>query len=329
MAVNVYYIFGVCQTVTQSATIVANLLTIIAFANVRSLRTHTSNVLIFALSVTDFFWGIFQLLFYGVTFIYHSGPPGAEIGCRISVPFEYIYNAGNMLLIAISVDRVLLVSLNYSTYVKIMTARRLYLIIAACFLICLIGSIIELSLWDFAKRNNANAANLDFSHGCPYPPRRMKLFGLYVSLFFFILPLLLVGIFSVVFINRLLARIRKSRQIGQCASVSNAEKSQIDDPEKSDNPDGGKAVQKRYKKAAVTLGALVSAMCVSMLPFCTYLLVMALSGKDSIPAMLIMWYVLQLNPLLDPLFYAATQKDIKEFYGAKIRGLLRRCNSTP
>ena len=334
MALNVYYLFGLFQTVTQSATIVANLLTIIAFANIRSLQTHTSNLLIYALSVTDFIWGIFQLLFYGVTYIYRYGPPGGEIGCMISVPFEYIYNAGNVLLVAISIDRVLLVTLDYSKYVKVTTKRRLKVIIAVCYLICLVGAAFELGLWNVAK--DSIEAELDYTHGCPFPARRMKFIGLFVSLFYFFLPLLLISIFSVIFINRLVARTRKNRQIG--SNISNQSVATINNSQESDGPatdntndenqHGNAASRKRYVKAAVTLAALVSAMCISMFPFSMYLFIIAPSGRDSTPVMLTFWYVLQLNPLLDPLFYAATQKDIKEFYGTKIKNLIRGCQST-
>ena len=335
-ALYVYYVFGLFQTVTQSATIVANLLTIIAFANIRSLRTHTSNMLIYALSVTDFIWGIFQLGYYGVTYTYRYGPPGGEIGCMISVPFEYIYSAGNMLLIAISFDRVMLVSLDYSKYVKMTTKRRLKVTIAVCYLICLAGAALELGLWNVAKRSIK--AKLDYTHGCPFPARRMKFFGLFVSLFYFTLPLVCVSILSVIFINRLMARMRKNTQVGSnsrsvattstTTTTHNGQEGSTATDNANDENQQGNAASKRYKKAAITLGALVSAMCVSMFPYSMYLLIIAPSGRDSTPVMLSFWYVLQLNPLLDPLFYAATQKDIREFYGTKIKNLIRWCQSS-
>ena len=143
MAINIYHVIGWVHIVMQSVTIIANLMTIIAFARIRSLRTHTSNLLIYALSITDFMWGILQFVELGVSYVYQSGPPFGELGCKISVPFEYMYNAGNMLLVAISVDRVLLVSLDYQKYVNIMTTRRLKVIIAVCYLIC--TSVLQLS----------------------------------------------------------------------------------------------------------------------------------------------------------------------------------------
>ena len=39
----------------------------------------------------------------------------------LTVPFEYVYSAGNMLLVAITIDRLLMVSLDYSRYTKMQT----------------------------------------------------------------------------------------------------------------------------------------------------------------------------------------------------------------
>lgn len=322
-----YLIFGLVLSAIQCATILANSLTVIAFVKVPSLRTQSSNILIYALSINDLFWGIFQLLYYGVPFMADIGPPLGEIGCMISTPLEYTYSAGNMILVAISIDRVLLVTLDYAKYVKLMTTVRLKITIAICFLICLTGSLIELSLWNYAKRNNAIAASIDFDAGCFFPPRRMKWIGIYVSLCFFILPLLLVGIFSLVFFKRLLVRINKTRQIGDTPSARQpGDDTPLDTPRPSTistehanvNPS-----RKRYVKSAVTLAALVTAMGISMLPYSVYLLVVAFSGSFSPIATDIMWLIVQLNPLLDPIFYAATQKQLRAFYWNKVRGLFR------
>ena len=343
--VSKYIIFAVCQLIIQSLVIVANSMTIVAFIKVRSLRAHTSNVLVYALSITDLCWGTYQFLYLGVPFIFGFGPPLGEIGCMISVPLDYVYNAGNVLLVCISVDRALFVTMDYAKYIKMSTNSRFRIMIATCYLICFLASLIELSLWNFAKRNNANAASINFNETCLYPPRRMKWIGLYISVCFFLLPLVLVGFFSAVFFNRLLVRINKSRRIGNVPSAnsaisnvsnvisaSNVPSSASNATDSRDtesatthtsNDDTAATVRRRYIKPAVTLAALVSAMGISMLPYCIYLLVVALSGSFSSDVTNIMWLVLQLNPLLDPLFYAATQKGIREYYGNKIRGLCR------
>ena len=326
MASDLYLIYGSIQCIIQSTCIIANLLTIIGFANIPNLRKNTSNILIYALSITDFFCGIYQLSYRGLPMMLGLGPPLAETGCKLIRPLEYVYSAGNYILVVISIDRVLLVSMDYSKYNKTVTKLRLKVTIGICFLISFLASLFDLSLWNYAKRNNANAASINFEEACRSPPKRMKWFGIYTSVSFYLLPLLLICIFSVIFVNRLLARINKGRRIGNVptdasSNTGNASANESGQGTAGVKNDGGS--KKRYMKSAVTLAALVSAMAISMLPYCTYLLVVAISGSFSSDLTTIMYLVLQLNPMLDPIFYAATQKSIREYYGNKIRSLLR------
>ena len=318
MAIDTYFFFGIFECITQPVTIIGNLLTMIAFLKVPSLQTHTSNRLIFALSIADMISGLYQLFYFGIPFAFGLPPPFGEIGCMMIGPLEYTYNAGNFLLVAISIDRVLLVSMDYSNYLKMMTKPRVRGAIVTCFGISYAAFFFELSLWNYAKENNAIAAGIDFTKTCLRPPRRMKWFSIFLSVCFFALPLLLVGLLSILFVKGLLKRIGKTRRIGP-SSTTTSESNQ-----ESPDEDGSQGtVKKRYMKSAVTLAALVSAMCVSMLPYLTYLLIVGISGSFSSAMNFIMYLVLQLNPFLDPLFYAATQKGIREFYGSKIRALFR------
>ena len=75
-----FVIFGIILCLTQPITILANILTIIAFVKVPSLQIHTSNLLIFALSIADFVSGVYQLLYYGIPFAFGLSPPFGEIG---------------------------------------------------------------------------------------------------------------------------------------------------------------------------------------------------------------------------------------------------------
>ena len=75
MALDIYILIGIILCVTQPITIIANLLTIVAFMKVPSLQTHNSNLLIFALSVNDLLSGVYHQLMFSVR------PPFGEIGC--------------------------------------------------------------------------------------------------------------------------------------------------------------------------------------------------------------------------------------------------------
>ena len=248
----------------------------------------------------------------------------------MSMFLEYNYNVGNLLLVAISIDRVLLVSMNYSKYVKMTSKLRLKVLIGFCFLLCFMASVFELSMWNYTKKTNEIAASINFTRSCFYPSRRMKWFGTYLSVCFYFLPLFCVGIFSIIFVKRLLIRLQKDIRIAPVSQITDTnvgraketQQGEISDPSATDEPDHV-ASKKRYIKPAITLAALVSAMGISMLPYCTYLLIMAVSGGFSGTVTANMYLVLQLNPLLDPLFFAATQKGIREFYGGKIRAMFR------
>ena len=322
MALDLYVIIGISLCVTQPVTIIANLMTIAAFMKVPSLQTHTSNLLIFALSITDLVCGVYQLLYYGIPSAFGLRPPLGEIGCMVSVPLEYTYNTGNFLLIAISIDRVLLVSMDYSQYVKMMTKFRLKALAGICVMICQVASIIELSFWNYAKRNNANAASINFKKLCLFPARRMNSFSIYVSVCYLFLPLIAVGIFSIIFVKRLLIRVRGPQRIAPVTDDNNSNiRSAGENREEIAREET--TTKKRYVKSAVTLAALVAAMGVSLLPYCTYRIVNALNGELNSNMEYAVYLALQLNPLLDPLFFAATQKGIREYYATKIRAILR------
>ena len=326
MALDLYVIIGIVLCVTQPVTIIANLLTIIAFKKVPSLQTHTSNLFIFALSIADFLSGIYQISYYGIPFAFSLKPPLGEIGCKMTVPFEYNFYTGNLLLVAISIDRVLLLSMDYSKYVKMTTKRRLKVAIGICVLIGQLGAAIELSIWDYATRHSTD---IDFDEICLYPSFRVKWFSIYVSLCIYFLPLTLVAIFSIIFFKRLLIKIRTTRRVkpeshNQESSIetTGGNREEIALEENTRNI----STRKRYIKPAVTLAALVSAMGISMVPYCTYIVV-AGAGYPNPEVEYAMYLILQLNPFLDPLFFAATQKGVREYYATKIRGMLRSfCN---
>ena len=330
-ALGISYIYGVFQCVVQPFTIVANFLIILAFVKIRSLQTHTSNLLIYALSVTDFVCGIMYLS--GGAPMLGLGYPFGEIGCMVLVFLGYIYYIGNFILVAISVDRVLMVTLDYSQYVKIVTKLRINVTIALCILISFVAAVFEIMLWNYSKKNNVIASGINYDKICLSPPRRLKWFSTYHSVCFFILPVMLVGFFSVVFVYCLWARLRKNRRIGINATSTTGASSSVANSQHQSLATGsepvntvkdGTHVKKRYLKSAVTLAALVLSMSITMLPYCIYTVYVAMSGDINPRMTYIMIMVLQVNPLLDAIFYAATQKSIKEFYLNNIRAIVRK-----
>ena len=167
------------------------------------------------------------------------------------------------------------------------------------------------------------AANIDFDVYCLYPPRRLKGYGLFFSTVYFCVPCLLVTLLSLIFFARLRARIQQSRQIGNSASnnaetnSTYAERSTISD--ENGDTDRGSNPRNRYLKPAFTLAALVASMSLSRLPFCFYVIIVGVHPKlNKYDVIYIMLLILQLSPLLDPLFYAASQRIIRDFYKRKL-----------
>ena len=307
-------------------TIIGNTLTVIAFVQVRDLHIKPSNLLIFALSITDLIYGSYMFVFYGIPMLCQCGNIYREIGCLLSEFLEYTYFAGNLLLIAIGVDRVLLVSFNYSRYVKFQTSKRIQIAIVVCYAVGLVGAFIEIGFWNFAKRNNEVAANINFNEYCLFPPRRMRLFGLYISIVFYCIPLLMIIILSTLFFIRLRLTIKKKRHIGNTivtvsAHLGNAGSIHGDSNSNvgSSIEEGGNIIKRRYIKPALTLAVLVIAMAISMLPYCIYLIIVAVDPRlNDHYVITIMFFIGQLNPALDPVFYAATQKSVRAFYKKKL-----------
>ena len=313
-----------------------------------------SNFLILALSVSDLIYGLYLFLYYGVTFSWY---PYGEVGCMISVFLEYTYYVSNILLIAISVDRVLFVGLNYTTYMKYQSKKRYQLVVLLCCSVGILMSVIELSLWNYAKKVNDVAANIDFSLYCLYPARRMNNYGLFVSVVYYIIPLFAVTILSVAFMLLLRRRLNQKNRIGCSSTATDSSSKSItvmtvstaqstngrealqststthsdatienrkpSDETKTDEEDS----KKRYMKPAMTLAALVGSMMLTFFPYCIYAIVTLVRPEidNSASLIYIMMLVSQMNPGLDPMFYAATQRSIQTFYKRKFDKLLRCC----
>ena len=321
------YIYGVTTFVMCIITIIGNVMTIVVFQQERSLTVKPSNLLILALSMTDLIYGTYILIYYGII-AFGLGYPYGELGCMVSVVFENTFVVSNILLVCISLDRVILVTVSYSKYVKLQTVSRIRLQIAVCCCIGALSAVVELSLWNFAKRASEVAANIDFNVYCLFPPRRMKGYGLFFSIVYFCIPCLLVTLFSMFFFARLRTRMQNSRKIGDRTSSNAetrstcAERSTTSD--ESGDTDRGSNPKNRYLKPAITLAALVASMSLSRLPYCLYTIIVGIHPQlNKYEVIYIMLLILQLSPLLDPLFYAASQRLIQDFYKRKFTKLLK------
>ena len=309
--------YGITSFVISIITVTGNGLNLCVFFHERSLRVNPSNNFIIALTFNDFLYGIWVFIFLGIPYTFLDEYPYGEHGCKAAVCINYLFVVGNMLLLAVSVDRVLMVSLQYSRYVKFQTVSRTKLQIGLCYLAGIILAICEVGLWEHAKSDPTVAARLNFDQYCLSPPKRIKEFGLLVSFGFYVLPVLLIFGLNVVFFILLIRKIKSRGQVGT-STVSTVRTDSVSTTENQEEN-----TKSRYIKPAITLGVLVGAMAISNIPYCVYITVVQFCTRCSDPIVVrICALIQQFNSLLDPLFYGLTQTKIREFYHKKTRRFL-------
>lgn len=193
-------------------TLFGNAAVMLAFWKVPGLKQKPSNLLILNLAVSDFIMGL-TTLFLLLPYLILSYWPYGEIGCAIGVSLtHYISFVSLSTLCTISVDRVLLVSREYPKYMKIMSRRRVKIIIGLCWTIALSIIVLELSLWQKAKSMYAKAAEIDYNKTCVSPGKAVKAFSLFIFLVFSFIPVLIVAVLSVVFVCLLYRRLRNNQR---------------------------------------------------------------------------------------------------------------------
>ena len=334
--------------------VVMNLGTIVAFWKVPSiLRENPSELLILNLACADLLTGTTVLPLAAPLYITPDAWPFGEIGCAILVFFMNLSMGGSLFaLITISVDRFLLVYMEYPRYVKTMTRKRVNILIASGWIFALLAVVIELSLWEKAKTIDKTAEKIDFNKECLSPPRRVQAFTLSFILMLFLFPVLLVCGLSTAFMYQLRLRLQNTRErsvttcsidtlksIDECASAATGidNKSQDDlcrnEPESVRQPTTicnstetivsskqtrrrESLVKNRYIKPGITLIGVVLAMAICMLPFAFYVIIIE-SGCEECNDNDILYglFLMQLcNACINPFIYVLTRRKIRKFY---------------
>ena len=332
--------------------IVMNLGTISAFWKVPSLRGKPSDLFVLNLACADLLTGTTILPFMSPVYITPGVWPLGEIGCAIVHGFFFNLSiCGSLLaLITISIDRFLLVYMEYPHYVKTMTRRRVYKVITAGWTFTFLTAVIELSLWEKAKEVDETARSIDFDRVCLSPARRVKAFTLFFFLTLFLLPVLLVCGLSIGFLYQLQLRLQKLRGQRQNISKENAvdpmlstgvelstasatettevmavASKQSNQPSKpTDDKKSGRinVVRNRYIKPGITLIGVVLAMAVCMLPFSFYVIIIEAgceqcNNTDILYGLLLMQFC---NASIDPFIYVLTRRKIRMFYRSVLKG---------
>ena len=328
--------------------IVINLGTILAFWKEPSLRDNPSELLILNLAFADLLTGTTVLPLTSPLYIAPGVWPMGEIGCAIVMFFLNLSVSGSLFaLTTISIDRFLLVYMEYRRYVKTMTRKRVHKVIAVGWMFTIFTIVIELSLWDKAKYIDETAKIINFRKVCLSPARRVEAFALSFFLTLFLLPVLVVCSLSLGFLHQLRLRLLKigeqcpamsRKKVGQPTSstgdemfnftASATEMSDIDIPSEQNvqrvpkqpsvkqKSEGRKTVRNRYVKPGITLIGVVMAMAIFMLPFSFYVIIIEAgceqcNNTDLLYGLVLMQFC---NASIDPFIYVLTRRKIRKFY---------------
>lgn len=328
--INLFY--AILVAVVCFLTVIGNSATIYAFWKVPGLREKPSEFLILNLSVADLMTGLLAIPLVSPMYITPGNWPLGESGCRFIVfPFNLSIHTSLGLLLAISIDRFLLVYLEYPKYLKIQSQARINFIIACCWGFAALTVVIEQSVWDVAKGLDEVAANINYDRVCLSPPRRLQSFSISFFLGLYFTPVVLVCGFSLAFLCLLRKRLIKNkvRQAPQSTTgtVSSAP-SHENQPQPDQSATGGSQgesrsrVRNRYIKPALSLIALVFGMAVCMLPYSLYVIIIELFCPkcNNIPVLFNLLFLQFCNACLDPFLYALTQRKIQKLYCSCLKG---------
>ena len=328
------YVHIVLLPVFSLLTILANLATVYAFIKDRSLREKPSDLLILSLSGSDLMMGLIVLPLASPNMMLNGYWPFGESICRVMNVVSAMSSESSLLiLVAISFDRYLLVSIPYPRYVKRQSQHRIYLYIGMSWGIAAVPCVIEGIFWEHAKKIDATAAGIDFNTTCLSPSRRIGELAAVLFLVFVLMPILFVIFLNTVFLYRLRKRLKARNRVNPSNHADEGDMSTDTNSAPINHNLGtgetrisasssSNRKKSKYMKPAITLAVLVAAMLVCMLPYCLYVMVVEVFCPGCDSDITVVWnlsLLIDLNSLLNPCLYAATQNKIRRFYRARFK----------
>ena len=349
--VNVFYAIFIPTLIIVST--IMNLATIAAFWKLPSLREKPSELFLLNLSCADLLLTGMVLLPFGsfVTSTLGYWPTG-ENGCIVNFALLNLSIHGSLFgLTMISVDRFLLVYMEYPQYLNKVTRANVYKVIATGWALAMLSVVIELSLWNVAKDIDETARNITFEFVCFTTTSCARI------------------ITAVLFDSVLLPRYRClhyecsiSLPTPQTASKEQCPQKTSDStgtPQGTLSPGPGettttskikltststgdldkkrdhmtstknkstgsnldRVMRNRYVKPGITLIGLALAMASCMLmPYCLYVLMIGINETTVLYGLLSLQFS---NAALDPFIYGLTRRKVRRFY--KSRFLKIKC----
>ncbi|XP_022081607.1 D(2) dopamine receptor-like [Acanthaster planci] len=227
---------GVLLFVLSAVTIIGNVATILAFRKSRELRRRTSNLLIFSLSCSDLLIGATGLPFAATTCSLGDWPLGKPV-CIIGAFFSVVGVCGGMYTVtAINIDRWLLVSREYTTYLRIQSPRNIKLQIAAAWTLAFLISSCESLIWVSGGARKVEAS-IDFTMECRSPVRTDLRFAFVIGVLLFLIPFAIMLLCSLRFVVLLRRRLRKpSPKISSSSIASSPSTDEKGDGSRKETP---------------------------------------------------------------------------------------------
>ncbi len=306
-------------SLSMTTNVICNVATMAAFFNLQVLRRKPSNLLILTLSCADFGVGLVQMLQLPVAL---ERWPFGKFGCQFAQWLGSVcVSAGLVTTAAISIDRYLLISREYPRYLVIQSSKRITCTIIGIWLYGFVIGTAEMVLWDPLTPSGLQDY-FDYSRDCRSPPKGNPGFALFQFTFGILCPVFTVEILSSAFFVHLVRKLR-SRAVHPMNNVApNPAPNPMPNPRSAANsaksavpPQPQADPNKRYKKSAKVLGAIVTVMNICTLPFVLYALVTTLCRECNITYIrTALAYILYLNSAINPFLYAATMPAISKFY---------------
>ncbi len=310
---------GIAVTATPLVlvTVFANLMIIIAFWKINAFGEKPSDIFILVLACVDLFVGMVIIPTYMSVLTFGRWIFG-EIGCQclIFLALTAITN-GPLVICCICLDRLLLVKMEYPRYVKFQSKTKVLLTVAICFLLALTQGTADLCFWNYAK--SVGVIRIDYDYACLSPVRfgapEISLLFLFLCMLF---PVLLVGALSVAFLYSLRLRLQRIRRV--------TVRPEGESKHGAANTLSSETVRNHYLKPAMTLGALVLALAIAIMPYTYYVIIIGTIWPEYLNPKVVYGIVLTLfcKSIFDPVMYAVSESKIRKFYITRVRELTNR-----
>ncbi|XP_071784338.1 uncharacterized protein [Asterias amurensis] len=199
---------GVLLVILSAISILGNIATIWAFKSNHKLRHNQSNLLILGLSCFDLVIGATGLPAAAIYTGFGTWPLGRDV-CVINALFSVVGVSGAMYTVtAINIDRYLLVSRDYSAYLRIQSSRNLKLQIAGFWLLAWLISLSETIIWTAGGVAEVEKL-IDFTKECRSPVRTDPQFAIATSVILFAIPFCIMIVSNLRFVVLFRRRLRR------------------------------------------------------------------------------------------------------------------------